>query len=274
FIAKPGEYLEFIRRLRAERGVSAFACDHVPTAIGRQQRRHAQPGAGTEPDLDALAYCVGFAQRPRLRRAEMRQGPGNGFEIIEHLQVGQTEPLGEFVAPEPPIRAIGQRDLLAIDRAGNGQRCRLRVCPSLLEVARDCRVQIGSRIVLHHQHPLDRAGRVGKRKPALTAADVAEERGAHEWATPTDNHVLADRHPQVRIVFPSLRLFNTIAAGRARARQGTTGSDWSRSGRLDKTPSPGTFARFPTPPPNQNPPAPASTLPPPPPNPPPPRPLP
>src|SRR5262249_16481108 len=82
--------------------------------------------------------------------------------------------LGEFAPPEAPARPIGERDLLAVDRAGNGERRRARARTGLLEVAGDRRVEVGNRVVLDHQHALGRAGRFGEREPALPTSDIAE----------------------------------------------------------------------------------------------------
>ena len=115
-----------------------------------------------------------------MRRAEMRQRPGDGLEIVQQAQLREPEALGEFHAPEPPIRAIGQHDFLAVDRPGNRQRGRARACAGLLEIARNRGVEVGGGIVMDHQDVLDRAGGVRDRKPALAAADVGEESGAHD----------------------------------------------------------------------------------------------
>src|SRR5215831_18138634 len=178
-LAKPREYLDFVRRLRTERGVSALARHHMPAATRGQQRRHAQAGAGAEHDLDARARCDRLAQRPRLRRAETRQRPGDRLEIVHHAKLRKSKALGEFAAPQAPTRPIGERDLLAVDRAGHGEHRRARARAGLLEVARDRRIEVGDRVILDHQHALGRASRLGERKPALAAADIGEKGRTH-----------------------------------------------------------------------------------------------
>src|SRR5262249_60934406 len=121
-LAKPREHLDFILRLRTERGVSALARHHVPAAIRGQERRHAQTGAGAEYDLDPRARRDRLAQRPRLRRAEPPQRPGDSLEIIEHAKLPKTQAPGEFAPPEAPARPVGERDLLAVDRGRHGER--------------------------------------------------------------------------------------------------------------------------------------------------------
>ena len=82
--------------------MSALARHHVPAAVRGQQRRDPEAGAGAEHDLDARARRDRLAQRPRLRRAEARQRPGDGLEIVQHAQLRKSEALGEFAAPEAP----------------------------------------------------------------------------------------------------------------------------------------------------------------------------
>ena len=151
----------------------------MPAAIRGQERRYPEPGAGAEHDLDARARRDRLAQRPRLRRAEPRQRPGDGLEIIEHAELRKSKALGELAPPQAPARPIGERDLLAVDRAGHGERRRARARAGLLEVARDRRVEVGDRVVLDHQHALRRTGRTGERKPALATADIGEEGRTH-----------------------------------------------------------------------------------------------
>ncbi len=159
--------------------MSALARHHVPAAIRGQERRHPQAGAGAENDLDARARRDRLAQRPRLRRAEPRQRPGDGLEIVQHAKLRKSEALGEFAPPQAPAGPIGERDLLAVDRAGHGERRRGRVRAGLLEVARDRRVEVGDRVVLDHRHALGRASGIGERKPALAAADIGEKGRTH-----------------------------------------------------------------------------------------------
>src|SRR5262249_28209073 len=170
-------------RLRTERGVPALARHHVRAAIRGQERRHAEPGAGAEHDLDPRARRDRLAQRPRLRRAEPWQRPGDGLEIIEHAKPRKSEALGELAALEAPARPIGERDLLAVDRAGHGERRRAWSRTGLLEVSRDRRVEVSDRVVLDHQHALGRAGRFGEREPALATADIGEKARTHRGYT-------------------------------------------------------------------------------------------
>ena len=174
--------------------MTAFARYHVPTAIRGQKRRHAQTGTWTEHDLHTLARLHRRAQRPRVCRAEVRQGPRDGFEIIQHAQLRKSEALSEFAAPKPPARAIGQHDFLAVDRTGNGQRCRARVRARLLKIACDRRIEVRDRIVLDDQYVLEIAGGIGQRKPALAAANIGDKGGVHSGYS-TNNHLLANQRP-------------------------------------------------------------------------------
>src|SRR5262249_39722923 len=120
-----------------------------------------------------------LARRPGRRRAERRRRPGDGLEIIEYAKLRKSEALGEFAPPQAPARPIGERDLLAVDRAGHGKRRRARARTGLLEVARNRRVEVGDRVVLDHQHALGRPGRFGEREPAFATADIGEKARTH-----------------------------------------------------------------------------------------------
>src|SRR5262249_16351945 len=52
-----------------------------------------------------------------------------GLEIVQHAKLRKSEALGEFAAPQAPARPIGERDLLAVARAGNAERPRARGGP-------------------------------------------------------------------------------------------------------------------------------------------------
>src|SRR5215211_1640866 len=124
----------------------------------------------------------------------------------------------EFATPKAPA-AIGERDLLTVDRARDGKHRGLRTGADLLDVARDRRFEIGRCIVLENADMLRAAVRASEREAAVGAADVGEKDASHSTAP------------------------NTIAASQARARQDRRGSDWSRSAPPDRGWSRGISAR-------------------------------
>src|SRR5215204_1242130 len=132
----------------------------------------------------------------------------------------------EFATPKAPA-AIGERDLLTVDRARDGKHRGLRTGADLLDVARDRRFEIWRCIVLENTDMLRVAVRASEREAAVGAADVGEKDASHSTAP------------------------NTIAASRARAPQGKTGPDSSRSAPPDTGWFRGICARYQTPRRNQ-----------------------
>jgi hypothetical protein len=177
-LAQAREHLGLIGRLRTERGVAALARHHPPAAVGRYQRGDAQPGAGPEHDFGAAARRRCLAQRPGVGRAQSRQRPRDGLEVIDDDKRRKPEPPAEVATPEAPL-PIGERDLLAVDRRRDRERRRARARAGLVEVARHRRLEIGGGVVLDHQDALRPPRRIGERKPAFAAADIGEKCGTH-----------------------------------------------------------------------------------------------
>ena len=178
-IAKARKQFDFVRSLRAKGGMTALAREHMPAAVGRQEGGHTQPSTWTEHDLDAFAHRHGLAQRPRVCRAEKRQGPRDRLEIVQHAQLQKSEALRKLCAPQPPPHPIGKHHFLAADGAGDGQGGRTGTRAGLLEIIRDSCIQPGDRIIIDYQYAFELSGGIAERKPAFTAADISHEGGTH-----------------------------------------------------------------------------------------------
>ena len=156
----------------------ALARDHVPVAAGREQRGDAKPGAGAEHHPDPVARRQRLAQRARLVGRKIAQRPGDGLEVVHDAELRPSEPPRQFGASKTP-GPVGERDLLAVDGAGDGQRRRARPRAGFVKVARDRAVEVGDGIVVHDQDSLGTADGIGERKATLAATDVGEEGQAH-----------------------------------------------------------------------------------------------
>src|SRR5262249_15306366 len=101
---------------------------------------------------------------------------------------------GELPAMEAP-RSIGEGNLFAVDRAGDGQRRGPRRGPGLVEVVRNRRLEISHGVVVDHEDALGPPRRIGEGKTAFPAADVADQSVTHTCEPATDNDLVANRLP-------------------------------------------------------------------------------
>jgi hypothetical protein len=81
-----------------------------------------------------------------------------------------------------PPGAIGEGDLLAVDRPRHRQGRGTRTRAGLIEVARDRRLEVRGGIVLDDEDAFGPPRRIGERETALAAADIGEKGLTHTGA--------------------------------------------------------------------------------------------
>src|SRR5436190_13235820 len=123
-----------------------------------------------------------------MRGSEPWQCPGHGLEIVDDVELRETETGGEIGAPEAP-GAIGQRDLLALDRSGDGHHRGLRSRAGVLEIARYGCFEVGDGIVLDDDNALGQTRGIDESKAAFAAADIGDKGCTHRGFTRTENEI-------------------------------------------------------------------------------------
>ena len=152
-----------------------------PRASGRRPGRSAATPSPVPGPSTALTPSRGGSGGPSGRvslGARLRNAQAMASKSFTMRSWRPSEALRQFAAPEPPC-PVGERDLLAVDRTGDGQRRRARPRAGFVKVARDRAVEVGNGIVVHDQNALGAAGGIGERKATLAATDVGEEGQAH-----------------------------------------------------------------------------------------------
>src|SRR6516162_11209997 len=69
-LAQAREHRFLAGLIRSERSMPAFARNHVPAALGRNERSHAKAGTGTKCKLHAFAGERAFSKRARVPGAK------------------------------------------------------------------------------------------------------------------------------------------------------------------------------------------------------------
>ncbi len=174
FGAQPREHRLLVVARRAERHVPALAGDDLPAVSGRHEGRNTQPGAGAEHDLGAAPLFAVPAERPRVGRRQPEQGPGQGFEIVDRAHLRKAEAVAQLGQPETP-RPVGQRDLVAVDRAGNGENRGRRHFGDLPEILIDRRLEAVERIVGEGDDVARAQTAFGEGESARGAADIGDQ---------------------------------------------------------------------------------------------------
>ena len=97
--------------------------EHKTVRLARHIGRHAEPGAGPEHDHRRVRRWLAAADRAEVVGGEMRQRPGDRFEIIDDVDVGESEAGAKLGRIDDP-RIVRKRAALAFDHAGYAQRSR------------------------------------------------------------------------------------------------------------------------------------------------------
>lgn len=159
--------------------MAAFARERDPFLAVRHQRRDPEPGAGAEHRARARTRDAGRPERARLVRAQHRERMGERLEIVDRMDDGKAELLGELVAVEAPVDAVGELDLAAGDRTRDRKHGGTRRKAVLVEIAADRRLGARHQIVVDHADVFRPPTRGADRKAGGTSADIGEQNAGH-----------------------------------------------------------------------------------------------
>src|SRR5690606_28044123 len=116
------KHLEIARTAWTDVDVAALAGDGYPGVSRMDQPCYAETCAGAEHHPSGSRFGFAAADLLHVRRPERDDGKRLSLEIVEHQHLFQTERGKHLPGPDDPV-AIGQLDLVAIDRAGHGKHC-------------------------------------------------------------------------------------------------------------------------------------------------------
>jgi hypothetical protein len=108
---------------------------------------------------------------------------GDRLEVVDGMDALEPEPPGHVIAAEAPI-AVGELDLVAVNRARHGEHGGLGGEAGLVEIAADRRLRPGNRLVVDDRHPFRTAAGHTHSEARDTSTDIGEQNAGHA-DTPT-----------------------------------------------------------------------------------------
>ncbi len=170
------EDLVVARRARSDVHVAALAGHRNPAMTGMDETGDAEAGAGAEHDAAGGRFRLAGADLFHVLFAERHDGERLGLEIVENDHIAQAERLDHHARPHHP-GAIGEFDLVAVDRTGDGEHRRTRLDRGAVEDGGLDRIVDRGKIGGLHDRELfglrigiDQDGEAG-----IGAADIADQ---------------------------------------------------------------------------------------------------
>ena len=164
------------RRARADIDMAALARHRKPFVLCMHEAGDAE--AGARPQHDARGECLpgGGADRLAMLVSQRADSQPLRFEIVDDQHIRHVE-IGDHLARTHHPGAIGQRDVVAIDRPGDRKNGRARLDRGLVEHGSLDRVFDGREIggLDDGKRPRIAIGVLENRKASIGAADIANE---------------------------------------------------------------------------------------------------
>lgn len=161
--------------LRRERRVAAFAAERDPAVVGRNQSRHAEPGARPEQPDHAVLAARAAADLHALCVGEARQRHRERGEVVYDEQRVEAERATRCLDREAPV-VVRHRDLVAVDRVRDRDRRMIHARDlHVLQILAD---RVGERRIVGagvHADLRDLARAGFQREARVGAADVREQ---------------------------------------------------------------------------------------------------
>ena len=98
--------------------MAAFSSQHEAPLLVWHIGRHAETGARTKRQHWGVRLPFESAEFMKIFRREMRQGPRNRLEIIDDVDVGETETGAQLMGIDNPW-IIGERATPSFDHSGH-----------------------------------------------------------------------------------------------------------------------------------------------------------
>ena len=163
--------------LARQRGVAALGDQGDLGIAGERHGRQPEAAAGAHHGHRSALADAWRAERDDVFGPQGRQGPGKRLEIVQHLDVGHAQPLGDAVRIDDP-GGIGKGDPAVLDRTRRRDERLLRGMSGgrpRQEVPRrlDRRGIVGDGIGLGHGE----VGAVQQREAGVGGADIGNQGG-------------------------------------------------------------------------------------------------
>src|SRR5262249_55774010 len=131
--------------------------------------------------------------------AKTQQRPRQGLEIVDHLDLAEPKLRGESASMKAP-RAIGERNLVAVDRTGDREDRRCRPNSGVIEILPDRRLERRDGCIRHDDDLLRPLTGRSEREPAGAAADIGDQHRAGKFGGGLQHitHSTGDRKYQRR----------------------------------------------------------------------------
>ena len=154
--------------------MAAFAVQHERAILTRQIGRHAKTGAGTERDHGRILHGLTATDEAEIVAGEVRQRPGDRFEIIDNAYSGKLEAGAQLGRIDNPF-IIRERAAFARHHARHREN-RAADRRALRLMGQESRKCVGKVLMVAHRHVLDRAQLITgqQREPHIGAADVRQ----------------------------------------------------------------------------------------------------